>query len=57
MRKFIISDVHGLGCFYYPVMNYLDKINEKEPIELYINGDLIDYGLDSAKILLDVLLN
>lgn len=54
MRKFIISDIHGLGNFYYSVMNYLDNINKEEDVILYINGDLIDRGLDSAEILLDI---
>ena len=54
MRKFIISDIHGLGNVYYAVMNYLDNISVEETIELYINGDLIDRGPDSAEILLDI---
>ena len=54
MRKFIISDIHGLGNVYYSIMNYLDNISKLEPIELYINGDLIDRGMESAEILLDV---
>ncbi len=44
MRKFIVSDIHGFGNFYYSIMNYLDKLSEHEEIELYINGDLIDRG-------------
>lgn len=55
MRKFIVSDIHGFGNFYYTVMNYLDNISEHEEIELYINGDLIDRGLESAEILLDLI--
>lgn len=54
MRKFIISDIHGFGNLYYSVMGYLDRISETEEIELYINGDLIDRGLESASILLDI---
>ena len=54
MRKFIISDIHGLGNVYLSIMNYLDNINHNEDIELYINGDLIDRGLESADILLDI---
>ena len=54
MRKFIISDIHGLGNVYHSIIHYLDNINEEEPIELYINGDLIDRGLESAQIFLDI---
>ena len=54
MRKFIISDIHGLGNVYYSIMNYLDNIKKEEEIELYINGDLFDHGIESTKILIDV---
>ncbi len=54
MRKFIISDIHGFGNVYYAMMKYLDNISQNEEIELYINGDLIDRGYESAEILLDV---
>ena len=54
MKKFIISDIHGLGNVYYSIMNYLDNISKLESLELYINGDLIDRGMESAEILLDV---
>ena len=54
MRKFIMSDIHGFGNVYYAMMGYLDKIREKEEVELYINGDLIDRGYESLEILLDI---
>lgn len=54
MRKFIISDIHGLGNVYYSIMNYLDNIKQNEEISLYINGDLFDRGLESVEILLDI---
>ena len=54
MRKFIISDIHGFGNVYYAMMSYLDNISKNEEIELYINGDLIDRGYESAEILLDI---
>ena len=54
MRKFIVSDIHGLGNVYYSIMHYLDNVSKYEEIELYINGDLIDRGIESAEILLDV---
>ena len=54
MRKFIVSDIHGLDNFYYSIMNYLDNINKEEDVTLYINGDVIDRGINSAEILLDL---
>ena len=54
MRKFIISDIHGFGNVYYSMMSYLDNLSQEEDIELYINGDLIDRGYESAEILLDI---
>ena len=55
MRKYIVSDIHGNGNFYYSIMPYLNNISNKEDIILYINGDLIDRGLESGEILLDVI--
>ena len=55
MRKFIISDIHGYGNLYYSVMSYLDNVSKFDEIELYINGDLIDRGYESAEILLDII--
>lgn len=54
MRKFVISDIHGFGNVYYSMMKYLDNLSCEEDIELYINGDLIDRGYESAEILLDI---
>ena len=54
MRKFIISDLHGNGNIYDSVMAYLNNVNKDDEIVLYINGDLIDRGEDSARMLLDV---
>ena len=54
MRKFIISDLHGNGNVYHAIMSYLDNISKEEEITLYINGDLIDRGVDSAAMLLDI---
>ena len=54
MRKFVVSDLHGDGIVYKSIMSYLDNIKKEEDIELYINGDLIDRGLDSASMLLDI---
>ena len=55
MRKFIISDLHGNGEVYDSVMGYLDNISMTEGVELYINGDLIDKGIDSFAMLEDVI--
>ncbi len=54
MRKFIVSDLHGDGNVYHSIISYLENINKKEPVTLYIDGDLIDRGLESAEMLLDV---
>ncbi len=54
MRKFIISDLHGDGNIYKSIMYYLENVNKNEKVILYINGDLIDKGIESAEILLDV---
>ncbi len=56
MRNFIISDLHGNGYVYDSVLNYLQNELEfgNDDITLYINGDLIDRGLDSGSMLLDV---
>lgn len=55
MRKFIISDLHGSGEVYDSIMGYLDNLSLIDDIELYINGDLIDRGLDSYYMLRDVI--
>ena len=52
MRKFIVSDLHGNGDVYDSIMSYLENLDEE--LELYINGDLIDRGLDSYRMLFDV---
>lgn len=52
MRKFIVSDLHGNGNIYDSIMAYLNNLSEE--LTLYINGDLIDRGEDSARMLMDV---
>ena len=54
MRKFLVSDIHGDGNIYYSIMSYLDNVSKEEDVELYINGDLFDRGIESAEILLDI---
>lgn len=55
MRKYIISDIHGNGNLYYSIMSYLENVSKIDEVILYINGDLIDRGEDSAEILIDVI--
>ena len=56
MRYFIVSDLHGNGYIYDSIINYLSNEQEygNEPITLYINGDLIDRGVDSGSMLVDI---
>lgn len=55
MKKFIVSDLHGNGEVYDSIMAYLENIAVNEDVELYINGDLIDRGVDSYRMLEDVI--
>ena len=54
MKTYIVSDLHGSGEVYDSIMSYLERISEEELTELYINGDLIDRGFDSFRMLDDV---
>ena len=54
MRKFVVSDLHGCGEVYDSIMGFLDNISLVDSVELTINGDLIDRGLDSFRMLMDV---
>ena len=55
MRKYIVSDLHGSGEVYDSIMGYLENVSLVDDVELYINGDLIDRGLDSFRMLEDVI--
>ncbi len=55
MRKFIVSDLHGSGEVYDSIMGYLENISLIDEVHLYINGDLIDRGIDSYRMLEDVM--
>ncbi|MBR1376845.1 MAG: hypothetical protein IJ565_03425 [Bacilli bacterium] len=57
MRNFIVSDLHGDGNAYNSIISYLENVasSSDEEVTLYINGDLIDRGYDSARMLLDVI--
>ena len=54
MRNFIVSDLHGNGNVYESIITYLSNVDTSENVTLYINGDLIDRGLDSPEMILDV---
>ena len=54
MKKFVVSDLHGDGIIYQTIMNYMDFLSLKEEVEFFINGDLIDRGSSSTKMLLDI---
>ncbi|MBQ6477396.1 MAG: hypothetical protein IJI43_03080 [Bacilli bacterium] len=56
MKEFIVSDLHGDGNAYDSIMGYLNNYKKctGEDVTLYINGDLIDRGEDSARMLVDV---
>lgn len=55
MKKYIVSDLHGDGNVYNSIMAFLENKSLEEDVTLYINGDLIDRGIDSASMLLDVI--
>ena len=55
MRKFVISDLHGNGEVYDSIIGYLENVSLVDDVELYINGDLIDRGLDGYRMLEDVI--
>ena len=54
MRKFIVSDLEGDGVIYDSIIGYLENISLVDDVELYINGDLMDRGLDGWRMLNDV---
>lgn len=55
MRKYIISDLHGNGEVYDSIMGFLENVSLVDDVELYINGDLIDRGLDGYRMLEDII--
>jgi len=56
MLKFIVSNLYGDGNIYDSIMAYLENVRKffHEDVELYINGNFIDRGEDSARMLIDV---
>lgn len=55
MKKYIVSDLHGNGEVYDSIIGYLENVALVDDVELYINGDLIDRGLDGFRMLNDVI--
>ena len=56
MRNFIVSDLHGNGYVYDSIINFLTNIEEygNDSVCLYVNGDLIDIGINSGSMLVDI---
>ena len=54
---FIISDLHGQGKIYDYIVNHLDQetIAKGRRIKLIINGDIIDRGPESIRMLIDIM--
>lgn len=57
MRNFIVSDLHGDSNAYDSIMAYLENVSKEsdDDLTLFINGDLIDRGSESASMLVDVM--
>ena len=57
MNYFVMSDLHGQGKLYDLVVNHFDEKAKEtnEKITLIIDGDVIDRGPDSIRILLDIM--
>ena len=51
--QYVISDIHGCYAEY---MEALEAINFSEDDILYVNGDVVDRGEDSIKVLLDMMM-
>ena len=54
MKKYVVSDLHGDGLIYATIISYLENVHPREDFKLYVNGDVIDRGENSADILLDI---
>ena len=54
MKKYVVSDLHGEGLVYETIISYLESIHPKKDFKLYVLGDLIDRGKNSADMLLDI---
>ncbi len=52
---FVMSDIHGQGKLYDWVVNSLDEEAKKFKITLIIDGDVIDRGPESIRILIDIM--
>lgn len=57
-RYFVMSDLHGQGGYYDWIISDLEKqqqADQTKKIVLIINGDIIDRGPDSIRMLIDVM--
>lgn len=52
---FVMSDLHGQGKLYDFVVNSLDETANDFKINLIIDGDVIDRGPESIRILIDIM--
>ena len=50
--NYVISDIHGMYTKYIEMMNLIDL---QDTDTLYILGDIVDRGLQSMKILQDMM--
>lgn len=57
IQYYVISDLHGQGIIYDNMMNWLEKEQREKgkKICLIINGDIIDRGNNSIRMLIDVM--
>lgn len=51
----VISDLHGQGKLYDLLINNFDKEGIKKKITLIINGDIIDRGPESIRMIVDIM--
>ena len=57
IQYYVISDLHGQGIIYDNMINWLEseQIRTGKKICLIVNGDIIDRGNSSVRILVDVM--
>lgn len=55
---YVASDLHGQGGYYAEIITTLEEVQRKNPakkVVLIINGDIIDRGPNSIRMLMDVM--